>query len=39
MQWQVKSNAGAGSEQVWNLITSGALVSAIPLVLTFLLLL
>ncbi|KFI40800.1 sugar ABC transporter, permease protein [Bifidobacterium actinocoloniiforme DSM 22766] len=35
-QWQVKSNAGAGSEQVWNLITSGALVSVIPLVLAFL---
>lgn len=35
-QWQVKSNAGAGSEQVWNLITSGALVSVIPLILAFL---
>ncbi|KFF30753.1 carbohydrate ABC transporter permease [Bifidobacterium bombi] len=34
-QWQAKSNAGAGSEQVWNLITSGAFISVIPLVLAF----
>ena len=35
-QWQVKSNMGAGAEQVWNLVTSGAFVSVIPLVLAFL---
>lgn len=35
-QWQAKSNAGSGSEQVWNLITSGAFISVIPLVLAFL---
>lgn len=35
-QWQVKSNMGAGAEQVWNLVTSGAFVSIIPLVLAFL---
>jgi multiple sugar transport system permease protein len=35
-QWQAKSNAGAGVEQVWNLITSGAFISVIPLVLAFL---
>lgn len=35
-QWQAKSNAGAGVEQVWNLIASGAFISVIPLVLAFL---
>ncbi|NEG54873.1 carbohydrate ABC transporter permease [Bifidobacterium platyrrhinorum] len=35
-QWQVKSNMGAGAEQVWNLVTSGAFISVIPLVLAFL---
>ena len=32
------SNAGAGGEQVWNLITSGAFISVLPLLLSFLLL-
>ncbi|MCL3863066.1 carbohydrate ABC transporter permease [Actinotalea sp. K2] len=36
--WQALSNAGAGGEQVWNLITTGAFVSVLPLVLSFLLL-
>lgn len=36
--WQALSNAGAGGEQVWNLITTGAFVSIVPLVLSFLLL-
>ena len=35
-QWQVKSQAGAASEQVWNLVTSGAFISIIPMVLAFL---
>lgn len=35
-QWQNKSQAGAASEQVWNLVTSGAFVSVIPMVLAFL---
>ena len=35
-QWQSKSNAGSGAEQVWNLVTSGAFVSVVPLVLAFL---
>lgn len=35
-RWQALSNAGAGNEQVWNLITTGALVSVVPLVLSFL---
>ncbi|WP_082492163.1 carbohydrate ABC transporter permease [Leifsonia sp. Root4] len=34
--WTALSNAGAGGEQVWNLITTGAFVSIIPLVLSFL---
>lgn len=33
--WQAHSNAGAGNEQVWNLIASGALVSVLPLVVLF----
>lgn len=35
-RWQALSNAGAGGEQVWNLITTGAFVSVVPLVLSFL---
>ncbi len=35
-QWQALSNAGAGGEQVWNLIVTGALVSIIPLIVAFL---
>lgn len=34
--WQALSNAGAGGEQVWNLITTGAFVSIIPLIVAFL---
>lgn len=34
--WQVKSQAGAASEQVWNLVTSGSFLSIIPMVLAFL---
>ena len=30
------SNAGAGGEQVWNLITTGAFISVLPLLLSFL---
>ena len=37
-RWTALSNAGAGGEQVWNLITSGAFVSILPLILSFLLL-
>lgn len=37
-QWQVKSQAGAASEQIWNLVTSGSFLSVIPMVLAFLLL-
>lgn len=35
-QWQALSNAGAGGEQVWNLIVTGAMVSIIPLIAAFL---
>lgn len=35
-QWQALSNAGAGGEQVWNLIVTGALVSIVPLIAAFL---
>lgn len=35
-QWQALSNAGAGGEQVWNLIVTGAFVSIIPLIAAFL---
>lgn len=35
-RWQTLSNAGAGGEQVWNLIVTGAFVSVVPLVLSFL---
>lgn len=34
--WTKLSNAGAGGEQVWNLITSGAFISVLPLLLSFL---
>lgn len=34
--WQALSNAGAGGEQVWNLIVMGALVSILPLIIAFL---
>lgn len=34
--WQALSNAGAGGEQVWNLIVTGSLVSILPLVAAFL---
>lgn len=34
-QWQVRSSAGSASEQIWNLLTSGALISVIPMVLAF----
>lgn len=35
-RWTTLSNAGAGGEQVWNLITSGAFISVLPLLLSFL---
>lgn len=35
-RWLTLSNAGAGGEQVWNLITSGAFISVVPLILSFL---
>ena len=34
--WQALSNAGAGGEQVWNLIVTGAFVSVLPLIIAFL---
>ncbi|POH64023.1 MULTISPECIES: carbohydrate ABC transporter permease [Cryobacterium] len=34
--WQALSNAGAGGEQVWNLIVTGAFVSILPLIIAFL---
>lgn len=37
-RWLALSNAGAGGEQVWNLITTGAFISVLPLLLSFLLL-
>lgn len=37
-QWQSRSSAGSGSEQIWNLVASGAFVSIIPLIASFLLL-
>ena len=37
-RWLTLSNAGAGGEQVWNLITTGAFISVVPLLLSFLLL-
>ncbi|GAA1957573.1 carbohydrate ABC transporter permease [Microbacterium deminutum] len=35
-RWTALSNAGAGGEQVWNLITTGAFISVLPLLLSFL---
>jgi multiple sugar transport system permease protein len=35
-RWTALSNAGAGGEQVWNLITSGSFISVLPLILSFL---
>jgi ABC-type glycerol-3-phosphate transport system permease component len=35
-RWQALSNAGAGGEQVWNLIVTGAFVSILPLIIAFL---
>jgi multiple sugar transport system permease protein len=34
--WQALSSAGAGNEQAWNLIVTGALVSIVPLIIAFL---
>lgn len=34
--WQRLSTAGAGNEQLWNLVVTGALVSIIPLAIAFL---
>jgi multiple sugar transport system permease protein len=34
--WQALSNAGAGGEQVWNLIVTGSFLSMSPLVAAFL---
>lgn len=34
--WQALSNAGAGGEQIWNLVTTGAFISVLPLVISFL---
>jgi multiple sugar transport system permease protein len=34
--WQALSNAGAGGEQVWNLIVTGSFISVVPLVVAFL---
>lgn len=36
--WQVQSNSAASSSLIWNLVTSGALVSVIPLIIAFLML-
>ena len=35
-RWAVSSSAGAGGEQVWNLVVSGAFISVIPLIVSFL---
>nr|WP_309103619.1 carbohydrate ABC transporter permease [Microbacterium sp.] len=35
-RWTALSNAGAGGEQVWNLITTGSFISVLPLILSFL---
>ncbi|GAA1974657.1 carbohydrate ABC transporter permease [Microbacterium pumilum] len=35
-RWTALSNAGAGGEQVWNLITTGSFISVLPLLLSFL---
>ncbi len=34
--WTALSNAGAGGEQVWNLIVTGAFISIVPLIIAFL---
>jgi len=34
--WTKLSSTGAGGEQVWNLVTSGAFISVLPLLLSFL---
>ncbi|MHA7178933.1 carbohydrate ABC transporter permease [Arthrobacter sp. MDB2-24] len=34
--WQALSNAGSGGEALWNLITTGAFISIIPLIIAFL---
>lgn len=34
--WQTQSQIGAGSEQLWNLVVTGAMVSIIPLIISFL---
>lgn len=34
--WQAQSTSGAGGEQLWNLVVTGALLSIIPLVIAFL---
>ncbi|WP_454851366.1 hypothetical protein [Promicromonospora soli] len=34
--WQALSDAGAGGEQVWNLIVTGSFLSVLPLVAAFL---
>jgi ABC-type glycerol-3-phosphate transport system permease component len=34
--WQALSSAGAGNEQAWNLIVTGALLSIVPLIIAFL---
>ncbi|MFP7761708.1 carbohydrate ABC transporter permease [Marisediminicola sp. LYQ134] len=36
--WQVQSNSATSASLIWNLVTSGALVSVIPLIIAFLLL-
>ncbi len=36
--WQVQSNSATAGDLVWNLVTSGSLVSVIPLIIAFLLL-
>ena len=36
--WQVQSNSATSGGLVWNLVTSGSLVSVIPLIVAFLLL-
>ena len=36
--WQALSTAGAGGEQLWNLVVTGALISIVPLIASFLLL-
>ena len=35
-QWQAQSQSGAAGTQVWNLVVTGALISIIPLIISFL---